>query len=36
MKIACVGCSWTEGVEQNGKSIDKEQTYPYAQSLVKK
>jgi len=30
MKIACIGCSWTEGVEHDGKSINKEQTYPYA------
>lgn len=30
MKIACIGCSWTEGVEHTGNTIQKEETYPYA------
>ena len=30
MKIACIGCSWTEGVENTGEAIQKEETYPYA------
>ena len=30
IKIACVGCSWTEGVQHDGKPINKQETYPYA------
>ena len=32
MKIACVGCSWTEGICFDGYPLEKEQTYAYALS----
>ena len=28
-KIACLGCSWTEGVEKNSEPMLNEDTYPY-------
>ena len=28
-KIACLGCSWTEGVEKNSEPMSNEDTYPY-------
>ena len=28
-KIACIGCSWTEGAEQNNDTIGNIETYPY-------
>lgn len=29
MKIACIGCSWTEGAEQDNDTIGNTETYPY-------
>ena len=28
-KIACIGCSWTEGAEQDNDTIGNIETYPY-------
>ena len=28
-KIACLGCSWTEGVEKNSEPLQHKDTYPY-------
>ena len=32
MKLACIGCSWTEGIASDGKLMDYKDTYPYVLS----